>query len=556
MRKRLFVVVAVAVVLAALAGLAGGAGARRPAEPAAGLKEAKQGTLGFQIKVAKGAVSAPVTGRAFVIITEDGESEPRFQIDTTGVPFFGMDVSRVQPGRTMTMSRGANVYGYPLTSIRKIPAGVYYVQAFFNVYTKFERSDGSTVWLHMPGGDGQDPFSSPGNLYSKVIKVRIDPARAMTVKLLLDQVIEPADPVPPGGTTQQGNPADSAHVKHIKIQSDLLTAFWGTPMYIGANILLPEGYDNSMTNYPVVYSHGHYPFSNPFGFTEDLSNSFSAWWVAAGTPRMIAVTIRHENPYYDDSYAVNSANLGPYGDAITQELIPAIDAAFRTIPERWARTLTGGSTGGWEALAQMAFYPEMYQGAWAFAPDSVDFRFHQLINVYEDENAYFTQSDWVDVPRPASRDISGDVRLTMEQENHFELALGTHGRSGWGQWDIWQAVYGPQGPDGYPAPIWDKVTGQIDKTVAEAWRPMDLRSYFEENWATVGRKVTGRIHVGVGDDDNYFLNNAVELLDESLAARTYPLANAEFWYGPNGGHSWRPYTTPELLTIMYDAMCP
>jgi hypothetical protein len=198
----------------------------------------------------------------------------------------------------------------------------------------------------------------------------------------------------------------------------------------------------------------------------------------------------------------------------------------------------------------------MYQGTWAFAPDSVDFRFHQLINVYEDENAYFTQSDWVDVPRPASRDISGDVRLTMEQENHFELALGTHGRSGWGQWDIWQAVYGPQGPDGYPAPIWDKVTGQIDTTVAEAWRPMDLRIFFEENWAAVGPKVAGRIHVGVGDDDNYYLNNAVELLDASLAERTDPVADAEFWYGPNGGHSWRPYTTPELLTIMYDAMRP
>ena len=102
----------------------------------------------------------------------------------------------------------------------------------------------------------------------------------------------------------------------------------------------------------------------------------------------------------------------------------------------------------------------------------------------------------------------------------------------------------------------DKVTGQIDKTVAEAWRPMDLRIFFEENWATVGPKVAGRIHVGVGDDDNYFLNNAVELLDASLAERTDPVTDAEFWYGPNGGHSWRPYTTPELLTIMYRAMRP
>ena len=556
MRKRVFSLVSLAVLVAVFAGLASSASARVTAESAAGLKDPQRGTLQFQIKVAKSAVSSPVTGRTFVIISRNNEAEPRFQIDTTGVPFFGMDVSAVRPGATLTMARGASVYGYPLTAISKIPAGYYYVQAFFNVYTKFDRSDGSTVWLHMPGGDGQDPFSSPGNLYSKVIRVRLDPARAKTVKLLLDQVVQPADPVPVGGTTQQGNPSDSAHVKHIKIQSDLLTAFWGTPMYIAANVLLPEGYDSSLSSYPVVYSQGHFPTSNPFGFKEDLSDAFSKWWVAADTPRMIAVTIRHENPYYDDSYAVNSANLGPYGDAITQELIPAIDANFRTFPQRWARTLTGGSTGGWETLAQMAFYPELYQGAWAFAPDSVDFRFHQLVNVYDDANAYFTQSEWVDVPRPASRSIPGDTLLTMEQENHFELALGTHGRSGWGQWDIWQAVYGPQGPDGYPAPIWDKLTGQIDKTVAEAWRPMDLRIFFEDNWATVGPKVAGRIHVGVGDDDNYFLNDAVELLDQSLAARTDPSADAEFWYGPNGGHSWRPYTTPELLTIMYQAMHP
>jgi hypothetical protein len=556
MRKRVFSLVSLAVLVAVFAGLASSASARVTAESAAGPRDSKRGTLQFQIKVAKSAVSSPVTGRAYVIISRNNEDEPRFQIDTTGVPFFGMDVSAVRPGTTLTMARGASVYGYPLTAISKIPAGDYYVQAFFNVYTKFDRSDGSTVWLHMPGGDGQDPFSSPGNLYSKVISVRLDPARAKTVKLLLDQVIQPADPVPVGGTTQQGNPSDSAHVKHIKIQSDLLTAFWGTPMYIAANVLLPEGYDSSVSSYPVVYSQGHFPTSNPFGFKEDLSDAFSQWWVAADTPRMIAVTIRHENPYYDDSYAVNSANLGPYGDAITQELIPAIDANFRTFPQRWARTLTGGSTGGWETLAQMAFYPEVYQGAWAFAPDSVDFRFHQLVNVYDDANAYFTQSEWVDVPRPASRSVPGDTRLTMEQENHFELALGTHGRSGWGQWDIWQAVYGPQGPDGYPAPIWDKLTGQIDKTVAEAWRPMDLRIFFEDNWATVGPKVAGRLHVGVGDDDNYFLNDAVELLDQSLAARTDPVADAEFWYGPNGGHSWRPYTTPELLTIMYQHMHP
>ena len=555
MRKRMFSLVCVAIAITVMAMLASSAAAK--AGTANGGKKCGWRALTFQVSLDRSVVSKPATGRVYVIITRSDESEPRYQIDTTGVPFFGKDVSGVRPGHSVTMRDGCGVYGYPLTKLKEIPAGDFYVQAFFNVYTEFDRSDGSRVWLHMPGGDGQDPFSSPGNLYSKVIKVHLDPAKGKAVRLVLDQVNEPLDPVPPGGTTQQGNPADTENVKYIKIQSDLLTEYWGTPMYIGANVLLPKGYEeDGVSRYPVVYSQGHFPSGAPFGFREDLSNSFSKWWVADDTPRMIAVTIRHENPYYDDSYAVNSANLGPYGDAITQELIPAIDASFRTFPQRWARTLTGGSTGGWEALAQMAFYPDLYQGVWAFAPDSVDFRFHQLINVYDDPNAYFNQSEWVDVPRPASRAISGDVRLTMEQENLFELALGTRGRSGWGQWDIWQAVYGPQGADGYPAPIWDKRTGEIDKTVAEAWKPMDLRLYLQENWPTLGPKLTGRMYVGVGDDDNYFLNNAVELLDLASDTWTDPFADATFVYGPNGGHSWRPYTTPELLTIMFQAMHP
>src|SRR5665647_1121986 len=329
MRTRLLSVLGVAALaIALLIGSAGGASGDRPG----------QHSTSFKVAIAKGAVSHPVTGRAYVIITRNGDDEPRFQLDVTGVPFFGKDVQCVKAGHAFTIDTGPGVYGYPLESIRDLPEGDYYVQAFFNVYTRFERSDGSVVWLHMPGGDGQYPLDSPGNLYSTPVKVHLEPWRAQSIKLVLDQVIQPADPVPPGGTAQQGNPADSAHVRHMKIKSELLSDYWGTDMYIGADVLLPEGYDASTDKYPVVYLHGHYPSGNPYSFREDLGNDFSKWWVAADTPRMIVVQFRHENPYYDDSYAVNSANLGPYGDAITQELMPALDAKFRTFPLRWART--------------------------------------------------------------------------------------------------------------------------------------------------------------------------------------------------------------------------
>ncbi len=472
-----------------------------------------------------------------------------------------MDVSTWSPGTTRTL-RGDDAYGFPLEHLTDLPDGDYYVQAFLNVYTRFIRSDGSTVWLHMPCGDGQDAISSPGNLYSAVVPMHLDGQHAGLKQLTLDQMIpypegtSPFAENAPADTCQQGNYTDTQHLKHVKIQSDLLSKFWGKPMYIGANVLLPMSYDqpgHESERYPVVYSQGHWPDGGVLRFSETGTTGFSGYWKDPRTPQFIVITLRHENPYYDDSYAVNSANLGPYGDAITQELIPYIDQHFRTHPERWARTLTGGSTGGWEALAQMAFYPDVYGVTWAISPDSVDFRFHQIVNIYSDPNAYFTDREWVDTPRPSSRSVPGDTRFTMVEENHWELALGTHWRSGM-QWAVSAAVYGPQGPDGYPADIWDQKTGVIDHSVADAWKPMDLRLNIVNNWATLGAKLTGRVHDYGGDDDSFFLNNSSELLKAAMAGLTNPPANAEFVFIDNGGHGASPYSTTELLTIMYNAV--
>ena len=145
---------------------------------------------------------------------------------------------------------------------------------------------------------------------------------------------------------------------------------------------------------------------------------------------MIVVTLQHPNPYFDDSYAVNSVNVGPYGDAILQELIPEIEKRFRMIRQPWARLLSGGSTGGWEALALQIFYPDFFGGTWSYCPDSVDFSDVEGINVYKDKNAFYKEIDWRREPTINSREINGQVRQTSEQRNHFELVNGTHGRSG------------------------------------------------------------------------------------------------------------------------------
>ena len=115
------------------------------------------------------------------------------------------------------------------------------------------------------------------------------------------------------------------------------------------------------------------------------------------------------------------------------------------------------------------FYPDEYNGAWAACPDPIDFRAYTVVNIYEHENAYYADSPWKHMPRPGKRNYLGELAATVEDMNHMELALGTNSRSG-GQWDIWQAVYSPVGSDGYPKPIWDKLTGKIDRSVAEYWR--------------------------------------------------------------------------------------
>ena len=164
---------------------------------------------------------------------------------------------------------------------------------------------------------------------------------------------------------------------------------------------------------------------------------------------MLIIQVQHANPYYDDSYAVNSANLGPYGDAITYELIPHIEEQFRGIGEGWARFLYGGSTGGWEAFGVQVLYPDEFNGTFASCPDSLDFRHYSAVNIYNDDNAYRMQGDFNTVERPAYRDYLGNITVTMEDENHMELVIGDKSRSG-GQWDIWEAVYSPLGEDGYP----------------------------------------------------------------------------------------------------------
>ncbi|MFQ5571812.1 MAG: alpha/beta hydrolase-fold protein [Rhodothermales bacterium] len=493
--------------------------------------------LRFEISFPASVGEEPLTGRVFLAFARNDEREPRLQVGRYGVQFFGIDIENLAPGEAVVID--GTTLGYPAASLNDLPPGPYYVQAVLSKYTKFERSDGHTVWMHMDQWEGQNWRRSPGNLTSDAQWLTLDPARAETVRLETTNVLPPIEV-----------PADTPWVKRIKIQSDILTEFWGHPIYIGATILLPRGYDDHPdVYYPSVYHHGHFSFRPPLGFRE--GNAFYESWTSDDYPRFIAVTIQHPTPYFDDSYAVNSANNGPYGDAIHQELIPEIEKQFRIIREPYARVLTGGSTGGWESFALQVFYPDFYGGTWSFAPDSLDFRNVEGINIYEDRNAFYKEHEWYTVPIANTRDHeTGAVRLTSKQRNTMELVNGTKGRSGQ-QLDIWSAVFGPVGEDGYFKPLFDKRTGEIDPDVARYWKEhYDLRYYLETNWAVLGPRLVGKLHVLCGHMDNFYLNVGVYHMEAFLESTTDPYYGGSFQYGARGGHGWRPYGYEELLKIM------
>ncbi len=500
-------------------------------------EEQQENQFGFGISFTEELSTKPLDGRMLLMISTDDRREPRFQIHYMNQKtqlIFGIDVEKLKPGELAIFDESD--FGYPVKSLSEIPPGKYTIQALLHKYETFHRSDGNTLKLPMDRGEGQQWNRAPGNLYSTPKKVQIDPGKSEMLEIILDNEIPP---IPEAETTK--------YIKHVKIQSKLLTEFWGRPMYLGAHILLPEGFDEHPdARYPLVINHGHFPYTFS-GFSETLSGQkgftsssyeFYKAWTGPDFPRIIIIKIQHANPYYDDSYAVNSANLGPYGDAITHELIPYIEKEYRCIGESWARTLIGGSTGGWESFAVQVFYPDEYNGTWALCPDPVDFRAYTVVNIYKDKNAYYYESQWKQTPRPGARNYLGAIYCTNEEPSHLELVLGTKGRSG-GQMDIFQAVYGPVGEDGYPKPIWDKMTGEIDFSVANYWREnYDLRYILERDWETLGAKLKGKINIYVGDMDTHYLNNAVYLMEKFLESTNNPYYDGVIEYGDRAVHCW------------------
>ena len=462
----------------------------------------------------------PASGRLFVVISSSNRPEPRLRMGETGMdaaPILGRDVKNFGPGTPATIDRTAPIF--PLSNLDALPPGDYYVQALFD----------SNVDI--------GSVNAPGNQYSDVQRVHLDPRMGGLVRLALTKSI-PAEQLPP----------NDQYLRYIKIQSTLLTGFHKRPMYLRAGVILPKDYGVENRKWPLRIHIGGY--GTRYTSVQRLmaaGSEFRRTWLADDTPRFIYVQLDGDGPY-GDPYQVNSDNNGPYGDAVTRELIPYIEKNFRGVGEPYARVLDGGSTGGWVSLALKIFYPDFFNAVWSSCPDGVDFRGFQIIDIYKDRNAYFDERG---AERPSKRNVDGRVEFSIRHECQLENVLGTG--DSWTmsgqQWGSWNATYGPRGPDGRPVPLWDAKTGVINKAVLDHWRKYDLRLILQQNWKTLAPQLRGKIHISVGEADDYYLNNAVHLLDDFLKEANPP-ADARITYGPGRGHCWSNLSEAEMMKEM------
>src|ERR1041384_489468 len=486
---------------------------------------AQSSSLRFEVTIAPGLLSSPQNGRLLVVVSVKSQPEPRLTSGQTGLnasPVFARDIAAFSSAKSGVIDD--RCAAFPIESLAKLTAGDYYVQALFD----------SNIDLKS--------LKAPGNLYSDPQKVHLDSNLGSLLRIELNHKI-PDEALPP----------DTEYVKYIKLQSTLLSKFHGRPIYLRAGVIVPRGFDSETTkHYPLRIHIGGY--GQRFTSVQQMmreGSRFRNTWVADETPRMVLLHLDGDGPY-GDCYQVNSDNNGPYGDAITRELIPFVEQKFRCIGQPWARVLDGGSTGGWVSLALQIFYPDFFNGAWSGFPDGVDFRAFQLINIYDDQNAYVNKHGF---ERPSARDLTGEVRFTIRHECQMENVMGlgdSYTMSG-EQWGAWNAAYGPRGAAGRPCPLWDPKTGKINHEFTEHWKKYDLRLVLEQNWKTLAPKLRGKLTIWVGEADDYFLNNAVHLLDTFLS-RADPPYEGKIIYGAGKGHGWMAFTEREIMDQMAAAV--
>jgi S-formylglutathione hydrolase FrmB len=420
-------------------------------------------------KIAKSSMS----GRVFLVLSKSESKgitpEPRW-IEPD--PFFGLDVSSLKPGEPLIIDN--KWQGFPIENIGKVPSGIYWASTIFDL-NKASRKI----------------FSSEGNYFSKSVKVEIGSVNQAPTVLVLDQVFhEPQFP-------------ETEVVKLAQIESKLLSKFHGRKIMLRAGIALPQSYkDNKDRKYPSIYEVPGFG-GNHFAALSSPDRGKTA----VEGEEVVHIMLDPDCPLGHHVFA-DSANNGPWGKALTEEFIPFLEKEFRLVPQSWARLVTGHSSGGWSSLWLQLKYPNVFGGVWSTAPDPVDFRDFQMINLYASNQNMF--KDEKEKDRPIGR--RGDTPfLFYKPFSDMEIVMGRGGQLG-----SFEAVFSERDSQGNPKKLWDRKTGVIDNDTLESWKKYDIRLLVENNKDALFGKLKNKIHVYMGDKDSFYLEGATRLLGDTL----------------------------------------
>lgn len=429
-------------------------------------------SLAFEVTLDPKVSAAPCTGRLHVVLTATKDREARLGINWfKPEPAFAIDVKEWKPGTTRMLTNDA--VGYPVT-LDKLEKKTYSIQAVLDVDKGWSRHYGT----------------SPGNYYSKPVSMSLDPAMSGTVKLTLDQVVP------------ERAFKETERVKLVEVESKLLTKFHGKRIVLHAGVVLPKGYAETTKKYPVVYEIPGFGGNHHMAFGRAERDA-----TAIGGVDFLYVVLDPDCSLGHHVFA-DSANNGPCGQALIEELIPQIEKKFRALGRSEGRFVTGHSSGGWSSLWLQVTYPDFFGGVWSTSPDPVDFRDFQRINLYQPGVNMFTDANRQ--PRPIARSKAKPV-LWYKGFSDMEEPFGRGG-----QLSSFEGVFSPRGADGKPRKLWDRKTGAVDLDTAKSWEKYDIRLVLERNWPALKPKLNGKLHVYMGDQDTFYLEGATRLLKESL----------------------------------------
>jgi pimeloyl-ACP methyl ester carboxylesterase len=423
----------------------------------------------FEVTLSPTLRDEPFTGRVYVFTSRT--QEPRRGPDWFHPePFLARDVVNWTPGEPLSMSADDPlVLTFPRDTSRINWKGVR-VQAVARL-NRWDRNVGTGA----------------GNAFSPVAAVD----ETGEVTLTIDQLV-------PERTFEE-----TRWSRLLSVRSKLLSDYHGRDVLLQACVTLPASYfDRPQQRYPVILdvpgfggTHAHARRTQPVAEQNEAGVEF------------LRVTLDPSCPLGHHVFA-DSANNGPVGQALIEEFLPELDRRFRTVADARARFLTGHSSGGWSTLWLQVTYPDSFGGVWSTAPDPVDFRDFQRINLYEPGvNMYVDENG---NRRPLAI-VGGQVAVWYDDFAWMEYVLG-HG----GQLHSFEAVFSPRSDAGHPELLWNRETGEVDTDVARSWEAYDIRLVLERNWDRLQPQLAGKLNVFMGSADTFLLEGATRLLGESL----------------------------------------